>query len=118
MPSFQSDRKRGHKLLPDSIAKAIPALLTHDGKGLDAPIALKLFGPGRLTYLVTEWDGTDELFSYCISSHGPHYDEWGYTSLALLADVSHPQFPAMPAIERDRYFEAGTTVRDVLEGRA
>ncbi|MBJ7457611.1 MAG: DUF2958 domain-containing protein [Thermoleophilaceae bacterium] len=114
MPDFTTDRARGHKLLPDSVAKKIPDLMTHDGAGMDAPIAVKLFGPGRLTYFITEWDGRDEVYGYCLSSLGRDCDEWGYSSLTLLSEVSHPQFPNHPAIERDLHFDTGISVREAL----
>lgn len=93
MPTCFFDTERGHNLLPDSQARSIPPLYTHDGKGIDAPIAVKFFGPGRFTFYVTEFDGKDELFGFCVSQHGPDCDEWSYASLNEFAHTRHPNFP-------------------------
>jgi hypothetical protein len=42
----------------------------------------RIFGAGRYTYYVTEWDGEDLLFGYVLSPLGSDCDEWGYTSLS------------------------------------
>jgi hypothetical protein len=95
--------KRRHKLMPKDIAAKLPKLGAQDGKGEDAIAYLKLFNPtGRYTLYVTEYDGEDTLFGYCLSPLEPAFDEWGYASLSELAETT--VFGSMPAIERDKYW--------------
>ena len=47
---------------------------------------VKVFGPGRYTYFIVQWDepyGTGEVvvFGYCVSPLGWDCDEWGYQSV-------------------------------------
>ena len=104
---------RRHKLMPAAIRKSIPELYAQDGKGMDAIVHLKLFGPGRFTLYVTEFDGEDTLFGYVVSPLGADCDELGYSSLSELASV----WTGYPSIERDCYWTGGgkTTVRECIE---
>lgn len=106
---------RRHKLVTSEIRKALPKLYEQDGKGLDAVVHLKLFGPGRFTFYVTEFDGDDTFFGYTVSPLGADCDELGYTSLHQLASV----WVGYPAIERDCYWghEGQVTIRQCLDGR-
>lgn len=109
---------RGHKLLTAEIAKQLP--LIHEGRregdDLGSTMAyLKLFCPAtRETIFVTEWDGEDELYGYCLSHFGPDCDEWGYTSFAGQEARQIRQFAGMPAIERDCYWDP-KPVRDAVK---
>ena len=59
---------------------------SQDGKGHDAMVIAKFFNPyGRGpwdTLYITEFDGEDTLFGYCISNVGDAFDEWGYSQPA------------------------------------
>ena len=81
--------------------KNVPKLGATDGGGdpMDNIAYVKVFGPGRFTYFVTEWDGEDTVFGYCVSPLGPDCDEWGYSSIAEWEAVG-----PLP-IERDLYFD-------------
>ncbi len=87
------------------------------------PIAyVKLFCPfGRYMFFVTEYDGDDRLFGYCVSQFGQDCDEWAYASLSELegATVSAARLFGLPvepdhegvripAIERNRHFDSAT----------
>jgi len=97
---------RRHKLLPADIRKKLPAIGTTDGQGMDAIAQVKFFCPtGRFTMYVTEFDGEDTLYGYTVSALGPDCDEWGYASFSELAEMTHPVFKRMPAIERDCYWD-------------
>ena len=94
------------------IASKIPAIGETDGDHdpFTSTVAVKFFAPGRYTLYVTEFDGEDTLFGYCVSPLGPDCDEWGYSSLKELAEM---EMFGMPAIERDIYF-GGMTVGEAL----
>lgn len=81
---------------------ALPPLYSQDGKGMDAIAHVKLFGSGRWTWYVTEFDGEDTMFGYVLSGLGQDCDELGYFSLAELESLSFPPF-GLP-IERDLHF--------------
>jgi hypothetical protein len=72
-------------LKTDLARRNIPALYSTDGTNdnpMDNIAQARIFGPGRYTYYVTEWDGKDLLFGYVLSPLGSDCDEWGYTSLS------------------------------------
>lgn len=84
---------------------------THNVSAFDAIAHLKLFDPcGRYTLFVTEFDGEDLLFGYCLSPLGEDCDEWGYSSLAELSETRN----AMGlGLERDLSFMP-TPIRECL----
>lgn len=72
-------------LKTDLARRNIPALYSTDGTNdnpMDNIAQARIFGPGRYTYYVTEWDGKDLLFGYVLSPLGSDCDEWGYTSIS------------------------------------
>ena len=72
-------------LKTDLARRNIPELYSTDGTNdnpMDNIAQARIFGPGRYTYYVTEWDGKDLLFGYVLSPLGSDCDEWGYTSLS------------------------------------
>lgn len=72
-------------LKTDLARRNIPALYSTDGTNdnpMDNIAQARIFGAGRYTYYVTEWDGEDLLFGYVLSPLGSDCDEWGYTSLS------------------------------------
>lgn len=71
---------------------------------------VKVFGPGRYTYFVTEWDGEDTVFGYCVSPFGADCDEWGYASISEWENAG--PYPFVFA-ERDTSFQPNT-VRGAL----
>jgi Protein of unknown function (DUF2958) len=99
---------RRHKLMTKELRKAFAEIGSQDGKGHDAIVIAKFFNPyGRGpwdTLYVTELDGEDTLFGYCISNGGESFDEWGYSSLHEIASATLPS--GTPAIERDVHFTA------------
>lgn len=95
-------QQRGHDLVSREARVNLPAIGSTDGEGFAALAQVKLFCPsGRYTFFVTEFDGDDLLYGWCVSPLGADCDEWGYASLAELAAIRLPQFGQMPAIERD-----------------
>ena len=60
----------------------------------------KVFGPGRYTYFVTEFDGDDIVFGYCVSPLGSDCDEWGSASVDEWVNQAGPYL-----IELDRFFK-------------
>ena len=99
-------------LLTKENRKALPPIGAQDGLGFDATAHVKFFTGGRYTFFITEYDGADELFGYCVSALGPDCDEWGYASLTELTALRGRFGQPM---ERDRYF-APQTVREALAG--
>jgi hypothetical protein len=92
------------KIVTKTAWKDVPKLYATDGNGdpMDKTAFVKVFGPGRYTYYVCEWDGEDTVFGYCVSPLGPDCDEWGYASISEWESVG--PFP----IERDAWFEPQT----------
>lgn len=98
-------------LLTKENRKALPALYSQDGLGLDSVAHVKIFDPcGRFTFFVTEFDGEDILFGYTVSPLGADCDEFGYGSLSELQAVKG-RFGI--GLERDRYFTP-CTIREAL----
>jgi hypothetical protein len=94
------------KLLTQENRKALPPLYSQDGEGMEAVAHVKFFHPmSRYTFYVTEFDGDDTLFGYCVSPLGPDCDELGYASLAELTALRAGPFN-LP-LERDRHFTPG-----------
>jgi hypothetical protein len=87
------------KLIPDN--HTIPKPYEQDGLAEEAIAHVKLFATGgRFSYFVTEFDGDDRLFGYCISPLGRDCDEFGYQSLSELQNLR----VGMVVIERDLSF--------------
>lgn len=90
------------KLLTAENKRQLPALYSQDGKGMEAVAYVKFFHPmSRYTFYVTEFDGTDTLFGYCVSPLGPDCDELGYASLQELTELRVRGL----GIERDLHFK-------------
>jgi hypothetical protein len=89
-----------NKLVPSSVARTVPPLMSQDGKGMDATVHLKFFNPcGSATWWITELDPkTGEAFGYVT---GMSDDEWGGIDLNELAAV---RGPLGLGIERDLHF--------------
>jgi len=89
---------------------------SQEGQGAEALIVLKLFHPtSRYTLYVTEGgeqeNGDWTFFGFAISAFGPDCDEWGYTSLSELKQVSTNGL----GVERDIYFPIGQKqIQEVL----
>jgi len=89
---------------------------SQEDKGNDAKVVAKFFFPmGRYTFFATEGSpqGDDFLFfGYCLSAITPDFDEWGYTSLSELQDLSVHTL----RIERDAFLTpAARSVGDLLK---
>jgi hypothetical protein len=85
------------KLLPDDLAKTIPALYGTDQDN-DPMVCIKYFLPGtRWTWYVTEYDGENIFFGYVIGFEA----ELGYFTLSELEEVKGP---LGFRVERDLYF--------------
>lgn len=98
------------KLLTQENRKALPALYSQDGKGLDATAYVKFFHPSsRYTLYVTEFDGDDTMFGYVLSPLGQDCDEFGYSSLAEITALKVRGL----GVEQDLYFEP-TTIREAI----
>lgn len=102
-------------LLTKENRKALPPLYAQEGKGDQATAYVKFFHPmSRYTFYVTEFDGYDTLFGYCVSPLGEDCDEYGYASLAELTALRAGPFN-LP-MERDLHFSP-TTVEACLAGQ-
>ena len=56
---------------------------------MDTVAQVKLFAPAsRCTYFVTEFDGEDTLYGWCVSPLGPDWTSRGYSSLLELAEAA------------------------------
>ena len=100
--SFQLDGLRRHKLMTKVIAEKVPKLNETEDQGYQAEVVVKYFSPYTgYTFFVTEFDGDDVLFGYCLSPAFPDCDEWGYDSLRELAGLV--VYGKVPAIERDMH---------------
>lgn len=109
---FPLDGIRHHQLMTKAIAAELPGIGSTDGQGFDAKVGVKFFSPfGRYTFYVTEFDGADTLYGYCVSPLGEDCDEWGYASLSELAAAD--VWGGVPAIERDKGY-GGVTVAEAL----
>lgn len=102
-PAFKLDGLRRHKMLTKADAERLPLIGANEGQGDEAVAQVKFFCPfGRLTLYVTEFDGDDTLYGFMVSPLGPDCDEWGYSSLSELAEMTI--YGGVPAIERDCYW--------------
>ena len=81
------------------------------GETEDFKPALKLFCPwGAATWLISEWDGADEMFGLCDLGMGS--PEMGYVSLAEVQSIKH--FSGL-RIERDMHFAPKMTLREYAD---
>ena len=88
------------KLLTKANEKALPALYSQDGKGLEALAQVKFFTPdGSATWYASEFDGEDTFFGLCDMGFG--CPELGYFRLSELQSVRGKM--GLP-VERDRHF--------------
>lgn len=103
------------KLITKEIQGLLPALYTNEERDpTEIKVPLKIFDPsGRYTFFVTEFDGEDTLFGYCVSPLGPDCDELGYASLSEIQSVRNRLGIGM---ERDIHWNPETTLRQVLDG--
>lgn len=92
------DGVRRHKLMPADIRAKIPPIGGQEG--VDDPIVwVKFFSPygnGAATWLVTEFDGQDEMFGWADLGYGG--GELGYMSLSELEGMERR---GLPLVERD-----------------
>lgn len=90
-------------LLTKENRRALPALGSQDGKGMEALAVVKFFNPaGSQTWYASEFDGEDTFFGLVT---GMYEDELGYFSLSELASV---KCDYGLSIERDRWFRPAT----------
>jgi hypothetical protein len=93
------------KLLANSAANA------EQGGGIDHTPVVKFFCPwGAATWLITEFDGEDQLFGLCDMGHG--YPELGYVSLSELRAIKGPWGLT---IERDLHFKGSKPLSAYVE---
>lgn len=96
------DRVRRHKLMPAEIRSKIPPIGAQDDS--DDPIVwVKFFSPygnGQATWLITEFDGNNEMFGWAELFRGG--GELGYISLSHLEGLNRN---GLPLVERDTSFK-------------
>lgn len=86
--------------------KGIPRLRAQDShKPLQSVVHAKVFGAGRYTFFITEFDNLDRVFGYCLSGLGPDCDEWGYASVREWETLPLPML-----MQVDSHFEPQTMV--------
>jgi hypothetical protein len=107
-------------LIPHEKREALKAawMLAQESERPSDVCVVKLFDPsGRYTYYAFEGydrdDGEFILYGYCVSPLGPDCDEWGYTALSEIEDVTN-RFGLK--IERDLHFR-GITRADIEAGK-
>jgi len=101
------------KLLPCEIERKLPPLRSTDGKDpSEVKVPLKLFNPcGAGTWYVTEFGAEERLFfGFAEITDG----ELGYFALDELEGY---RGPLGLGIERDVWWDAETTLADVMTGR-
>lgn len=70
---------RKHLLMTRELRRALPALYSTEGQGMDAVALAKFFSPwSAWTLYVTEYDQADTLYGFCVNGS---VREWGYSSL-------------------------------------
>jgi len=95
-------------LLTKENRKALPALYSQDGKGMDAVAVVKFFDPtGSWTWYATEFDGVDTFFGLVDG----HEKELGYFSLGELQALKG-RFGL--GVERDMHFKP-TALKDLMK---
>lgn len=99
-------------LMPDFIARVIPALYAQENKGDRAIVYVKWFAPvGAATWFITEYNPDDRLaFGWCDLGLG--FPELGYVNLE---EVLSLVLPMGLKVERDLWFPP-TWLGDVKEG--
>lgn len=102
------------ELMPEEIRRLLPPLYANeDKKPSEIKVPLKLFDPsGRGTWYITEFDGKDIMFGFCVSPLGPDCDELGYMSLQEMSEVV-TRFNL--GIERDIFWDSETTLDKVMK---
>lgn len=101
---------RKHLLMPQAVRRSLPRLYETDGLGMGAVARAKYFSPwSAWTLYVTEFDGEDTLYGYCVNGS---VREWGYSSLA---EMERTEFRGMPGIERDKWFSPLSVGQAVAE---
>lgn len=90
------------KLMTDELRKALPALYSQDGKGMEAVAVVHYFSPySGWDWYGTEFDGEDTFFGLVRGFE----TELGYFSLAELSAVTiEIAGVKVPAVERDLYW--------------
>lgn len=93
-------------LLTKENRKALPALYSQDGKGVDAVAHVKFFHPmSNMTWYATEFDGQDQFFG--LVENGDN-TEIGYFSLSEMEQTKVRGL----GMERDRHFKP-TALKDI-----
>ncbi len=102
------------ELMPEEVRKLLPPLYANeDKKPFEIKVPLKLFDPsGRGTWYITEFDGKDTMFGFCVSPLGPDCDELGYMSLQEMSAVRN-RFGL--GIERDIFWNPEITLDKVMK---
>jgi hypothetical protein len=91
---------RGHKLLTEEIAAALPAMYATDGQGLNAVAHAHYFSPyNGWDWYATEYDPATGTFFGLVKGWE---NELGYFTLAELEAATVGK--GIPAVERDLYF--------------
>jgi len=91
--------QQARTLIPDEIAKQLPALYSQEEKGEDALAVVKLFTPWTSwTWYASEYDPEQRL---CFGVVVGHERELGYFSIAELEQI---RGPGGLTIERDLYW--------------
>lgn len=101
-------------LMTKELRGKLPKLYEQESLGMNATVYVKFFHPtSRYTLFVTEFDGDDTLFGYCVSPLGADCDEFGYTSLNELETLQAGPFRL--GMERDRHFTRQTLAEALTE---
>lgn len=103
------------ELMPEEVRRLLPPLYANEEKkSAEVKVPLKLFDPcGLGTWFITEFDGKDIMFGYCVSPLGPDCDELGYMSLKEIEEVVGP---LGVGIKRDLWWNPETTLDKVMSG--
>ncbi len=103
------------KLMTKEIETMLPGIGETDNLPKEqTKVPLKIFDPcGRGTWFVTEFDGRDLMYGYCVSPLGPDCDELGYMSFTELSSVKNR---LGLGLERDLHWSSDNTLAKVMSG--
>ena len=109
MLTYSRRKGKNMKLLTNVLAEKL--IENFQSEQDDFKPVVKFFGGGAFTWLITEWDGNDQMFGLCDLGMGT--PELGMVSYSELQNLRFPPF-GLP-VERDKFFKADKTILEYAE---
>ena len=106
MLTYSRRKGKNMKLLTKVLAEKL--IENFQSEQDDFKPVVKFFGGGAFTWLITEWDGNDQMFGLCDLGQGT--PELGPVSYSELQSLRFP--PLGLPVERDKYFKADKTLSE------